>query len=322
MRRSKGPIHAAPSNASGSATMRVFAFLDLEHPPVAWAVMRGMMVSAEHAFPAPHTGAISFMLAGMIEFQNNPRLFNESVVESVRRSKFNTQVSRVRGMYFFRSKDEAIARIGDMRWPEYFQSENLLELELHGTGQQTVVDTNWITFAPRANDGRLEPDELDWTSKYWAGELYCKSPVWELVANGVALVLDTDVRRRCFEYVKTKFSESHIPILMVRLAAEAGTRGGLITPFLLRKNEREIELQYRWVDYEFHDPDVIAQMAEHPDFGHLAKLFRENETWKIPDFRPWGRTFTFGIQPNSDIASEIIPSVHHTRRDASHAGIE
>ncbi len=110
-------------------------------------------------------------------------------------------------MYFFRSKDEAIARIGDMRWPEYFQSENLLELELHGTGQQTVVDTNWITFAPRANDGRLEPDELDWISKYWAGELYCKSPVWELVANGVALVLDTDVRRRCFEYVKTKFSE-------------------------------------------------------------------------------------------------------------------
>jgi hypothetical protein len=28
---------------------RVFCFLDLEHPAVAWAVMRGMLVSADYA---------------------------------------------------------------------------------------------------------------------------------------------------------------------------------------------------------------------------------------------------------------------------------
>jgi len=47
--------------------MRVFAFLDLEHPAVAWAAMRGMMVSADYASTPPAQGFISFMQAGMVE---------------------------------------------------------------------------------------------------------------------------------------------------------------------------------------------------------------------------------------------------------------
>src|ERR1700730_6546084 len=111
--------------------MHVFAFLNLEHPPVAWAVMRGMMVSADHASPSANQGFISFMQAGMIEHQNNARIFNESIIEGIRNVSFANRVSRIRGLYFFPSRAEAEARIGDRDWPRFFSAQNLLELELH-----------------------------------------------------------------------------------------------------------------------------------------------------------------------------------------------
>jgi hypothetical protein len=137
--------------------------------------------------------------------------------------------------------------------------------------------------------------------------------VWELLANGVALILDTDVRRRCFELVKRVFPESHIPILMARLASEAGTHGGLITPFLLSENDQHMRLEYLWRDAEFRDPTVIEKIAAHPDFGFLRRLMAENEEWKTPDFRPWGRVFQLGTQSGADAKSIVVQSVHHTR---------
>jgi hypothetical protein len=99
------------------------------------------------------------------------------------------------------------------------------------------VDANWITFAPIGADGRIPITDLQWVQHYWAGETYNDSPVWERIAKGVALVLDERVRRQCYHYLRDFFPASHIPILMARLASEAGTRGRLIAPFLLRQDE-------------------------------------------------------------------------------------
>jgi len=178
--------------------MRVFAFLDLNHPPVAWAVMRGMLISADHAAPSTSTGFVSFMMAGMIQHQNNRRIFNELIVEYERAIRFPDRVSRLAGMYFFPTRAEARARIGDSEWPAYFIAENLVEFELDTPSAPTMVDANWITHAPRAEDGRILTDDLTWIQKYWNSEPFSHAPVWELISNGVAVVLDTNVRRHCF----------------------------------------------------------------------------------------------------------------------------
>jgi hypothetical protein len=107
-------------------SIRVFCFLDLEHPAVAWAVMRGMLVSADYAYEPSSPGFISFMQAGIVETLNNRRLFNEDLIERVRLSYFAHQVSRMRGMFFFSSRGDAEARIGDPAWPPYFETKNLL----------------------------------------------------------------------------------------------------------------------------------------------------------------------------------------------------
>jgi hypothetical protein len=96
--------------------------------------------------------------------------------------------------------------------------------------------------------------------------------VWERIAKGVALVLDERVRRQCYEYVREIFPAAHIPILMARLASEADTRGGLITPFLQREDENRVLLGYLWSDGEFHDPAVIDAIKAHPDSGALGRM--------------------------------------------------
>ena len=292
--------------------MKVFAFLDVDHPPVAWAVMRGMLFSADHAHPTQQFGFISFMQAGLIEHQNNPRLHNELVIEFVRKASFTRRTSRLGGMYFFLSGEDAERRIEDPDWPPYFRRDRLLELELHSPDTSTIVDANWITFAPHSPDGRLSTHALNWIARYWAGEPFNELPVWELIAGGVAVVLDSDVRRRCFELMKDTFPSAHIPILMSRLAGEAGTRGGLTAPFLLRHDAESILLGYLWSDAEFHDPMVIRRIAEHPDSRFLGRLMGANETWNMPDFRPWSRVFRVGRQCDPEAPEVLTASVHHT----------
>jgi hypothetical protein len=250
----------------------VYCFLDLEHPAVAWAVTRGMLVSADHAATASDSGFISFMQADMVETLNNRRISNEFLIESVRLSFFFSQVSRMRGMFFFLSREDAEARIGDPAWPPYFEARNLLELELCHNEPFTDVDANWITFAPLAEDGRIAAGDLQWIRRYWAGESYSDKPVWQRIAKGVALVLDERVRGQCYEYVREIFPAAYIPILMARLASEAGTRGGLITPFLQREDENRVLLGYLWSDGEFHDPAVVDAIKAYPDSGALGRM--------------------------------------------------
>jgi len=178
---------------------------------------------------------------------------------------------------------------------------------LYPSTQITVVDANWITHAPRNGDDRIDTDRLNWVIRYWTGEPYNSDPVWEHVATGVSVVLETELRRRCFEVTKQQFPEAHIPILMARLGSEVGTRGGLIAPFLRRLNDTDIELLYLMRDAEFHDAEVIREIAAHADSGFLGRLMAMNEAWKSPDFRPWGRMFKVRAQHKGRFS---LPSVH------------
>lgn len=287
----------------------VYAFLDMDHPAVAWALMRGMLVSASHAAASP--SFLSFMQAGMIAAGDNTRIFNESIIEMHRAIFFPQLPSRMRSMYFFGSRGDAEARINDREWPSYFTAENLLEFELLCETVPTVVDANWITYAPIDKvTGRIALKDLSWISKYWQGEPYNERPVWEVLADGAALVLNERVRRKCTADLEQMFPDAHIPILMARLASEVGTRGGLTHPFLQRTDDDTLELQYLWSDAEFHDPDIIQALTKHPDFGKLARLMQENETWNIGDFRPWGRVFKMGVREVPQLGNTKIPAVH------------
>jgi hypothetical protein len=101
---------------------------------------------------------------------------------------------------------------------------------------------------------------------------------------------------------------------MARLASEVGTRAGLTAPFLQRQDENRVLLGYLWSDAEFHDLAVINAIKEHPDSGALGRMMAENETWKIPDFRPWGKVFELGRQNHLPGSTAFqVPSLHHPK---------
>ena len=265
---------------------KVFAFLDLEEIPVAWAVMRGMLVSSTHLNQDSSKGFISFMLAGMLKYQNNFRYFNEMIIEDVRATEFTNQSSRLSGMFFFSSKQDAISRIGDENWPPYFSHDNLVELKLYHSQKLTVVDSNWITFAP-VTDGLISKSNTEWIRNYWAEKSYNDEPVWEVIGEGIAVIENEKIRRKCYNIIKDYFPKCQIPILMSRIASEVGFNAGLINPFLKMEDNNILNLVYLIDDRGFHDQDVILKIKEHPDTPVLGRLMSENETWQLPDFSPW-----------------------------------
>lgn len=164
--------------------MKVFAFLDLDHPPVAWAVMRGILVSADKVPEVPQSCA-SFMFASLIQSELNWRLHNEIIIDHVRVERYAKQISRLRGIYFFES--EALARRA-VHWRGHFNLRNLVELELYPLGNVTRVDASWISDAPLRIDGRLDLGNLEWIDEYWRGYPKNDTPVWEVIAQGTAVV--------------------------------------------------------------------------------------------------------------------------------------
>ena len=82
---------------------QAFAYLNVDHPVVAWAVYRGTLVSAAAVDSAAADSArpVSMMFAGMIQHQANARFQNELLIDSIRRQRHADQVSRLAGMYFW-----------------------------------------------------------------------------------------------------------------------------------------------------------------------------------------------------------------------------
>lgn len=255
--------------------------------------MRGLLVSADFAHPDETVSrtAVSYMLAGMIQHQDNARLFNEVVIEEMRRRAFQSQISRLRGMYFFRGRQEAL-EVLEQRWADHFVEDNLLELDLRCRQLPSCVDANWITYAKTDNTGRIRLRDCGWIGAYWSGETFGPKPVWEFVASGVAIVLDTEVRRRCYDLLLRLFPESHVAIEMAHIAGEVGSRGGQTTPYLIGKSANAIELCYLANDDDFHDKEIIERIVKHPSGGHLGRLMAAAPQWRSPDFRPWFRTFS------------------------------
>ena len=288
--------------------MKVFAYLDLDFSPTAWAVMRGALVSVNVSNQKNPDGFISFMHAGMIRHQRNDRIYNETIIEHIRRCNHPGKLSRLQSLYFFSEQDTARHALN---WGGHFLEKNLFELELCQGTATTRCDSNWITYAPLQGNGMLDTRDLSWVDKYWSGIPFNDTPAWEILADGIALVLDESVRRRCAENLERQHRNSQIPILMSRIASEVGTLGGLTVPFLKKLSNTEVELCYLFRDEEFHDHTVINQMKSHPDIGNLGALMSQHEEWNMPDFREYFQKFT--IQSNIELIGQgiTIPSVHY-----------
>jgi len=176
---------------------KVYAYLNIDHPIVAWGAYRGVLVSANAEHQPPNC-PVSMMFAGIISHQNNARLSNELIIEKYRQQYFPSLPSRLSGMYFFESESDANL-VND--WGEHFSPEYLAEIELYPTSKVSRHDSNWVTFALLDTKGHLI--DKSWIHNYWSGLEYPeKIPVWELIAHGRAVICGTRLREKAYKKLK------------------------------------------------------------------------------------------------------------------------
>jgi hypothetical protein len=266
---------------------QAFAYLDIDHPVVAWGAYRGVMVSA-HAEARPPEAPVSMMFAGMIQHENNARLHNEFLIERVRAEKFSQQVSRLTGMYFFTDVAQAEAALP---WGGHFRTENLAELEVHPVGPFRKVDANWITHAKLDGNGRIDTAATEWIEKYWAGEPFSDSPVWETIVDGRAIILGTELRQRAYNHVAQAFPNALDTLEVARLAAAVDSDLGQTTAWITRTAADRFRLAYYLDMRDAEKPEFLGRLGKHEGPRNLKDLAPGKETFGLPDFRPFGCEF-------------------------------
>lgn len=265
-----------------------FAFLDVTHPVVAWGVYRGVLVSAraeDHLHGAP----LSMMFAGMVQCQNNTRLQNEFLIEKVRAERFPAMTSRLTGMFFF--TDPQCAQHAES-WGGHFKRSNLAQLEVYPSRPATVVDSNWVTYAPVDANGRIVGDSNSWIESYWSGMPFNNAPVWETIVDGRAVVWGTEVRERAYDLLRQKFPNALDTLEVARIAAHLGSNLGQSSAWLTQPSPDCFELAYYMDFRDAENPEFLARLKEYEGPRNVRDLAPGKATFGLPDFRPYGSKFT------------------------------
>ena len=255
---------------------RVFAF-DVEHPVVAWAIYRGVLVSANAELNPPNC-PISMMFAGIIRTQNNVRLHNELLIEKYRQQHFPDCNSRLTGMYFFESP---LSASGAYQWGGHFSPENLAEVLLYSTSHISRHDANWITFAPLDDNGRIGKEE--WIPRYWSGEPYPeKDPLWEIIAQGRAIICGTEIRIRAYNNVYAKYPEAVALLEIGRIAAHVGSDLGQMSAWLLRNENGTVSLSFHIDMRDANEPQFLARFQSYSGPRNTRDLAVGGDKFSLP----------------------------------------
>lgn len=281
--------------------MKVFAFLDLDHPVVAWGAYRGILVSSNAEYPQPQC-PVSMMFAGILLHQNNTRLHNELLLEKYRQLHFTKRISRLAGMYFF--EDRRTAELAS-EWGGHFSSENLAEFELFPTETYSRHDSNWISYAPRCESGRIKGE--NWIAKYWLGEPYPgRTPVWELLVQGRAAICGTELRNRAYNVISNQFPESLSILEISRIAAHVGSDLGCVSAWLVREDHCSFTLSFMLDMRDADQPEFLEKVRQYDGPLNQIDLAIGGENFMLPDFRKFSST----IAVKEGLEDPFIFSIH------------
>lgn len=270
--------------------MRAYAYLNVDHPVVAWGTYRGALVSGRVASPAGRP--VSMMFAGIIHSQDNARLDREASIEFVRQRRFPDCVSRLEGMYFFADKADA----GDaLSWGAHFRAENLAEVDLFPAGTPTRTDSRWISKAETRPDGRFLNDEPGWIDDYWRMESHPSGSAWETIMHGRALVRDITIRERAYDLLAREFPSALDALEIARIGAAVGSDLGQVAAFIADCGDGIYRLEHRIDFRDATNPSVLERIREHIHVHgepiNVKDLAPGREVLCLPDLRRFGCNF-------------------------------
>lgn len=217
-----------------------FIFLDITHPLVAWECYRGLLISP---YPIQYEDDFhpSIMMANTIYTNNNVKLVNELLFESVRVREYPLKVSRLKCIYVFNDEDSILKAT---EWKNHFCTTNLVEVGIESRNI-TKADANWITYADRLESGIIKEDYIPSIQCYWNGEPFPnKEPQWEYLLDGRAIIYGTELRERAYKFIQKRMPDALEILEIARIGAILNSNIGHIIPHIERITPNKFKLVY------------------------------------------------------------------------------
>ena len=278
-----------------------FALFNLTNPLALWEIAIGR-VSSHVGADASGFGMSAWaykLLAGVAANGVSQRYLDEMTLELNRRTVAPDAVPRLDCVYLLPDLATAQRAVGRWGWTHL----TISEVQFWPT-KETSVDSEWITT-------RLGSGTTDWFSAYWSGAACNQQPITELLANGVGLVIDNELRSTAYHRVLKEFPGA----ARILAASAAGfwcgydTVGQVKYGAVQSSEGLQVGAYLYMADFESTDTfdrEAVNRQCEEDgvSFGP-GDDFDEEADLVIPDLRPWA--FTLNIPG----IAEPLASVPH-----------
>lgn len=249
---------------------------------IAWLTYRGEYFSVD----TNHPQAISVFLSERLRGASNGAraLAIEMAIESRRHDAFPDASSRLRGVYAFQSRDDALRAASIWKLPA-FTPDNLTELEILPGSQVSVHDSEWITHEFASGPG-------PWIDRYLAGEPHGEHPLPELLIEGSATILNTPLRERASQIAHDTWPDARAPLEVGRIAFDIGFPLGRMTATIRPDTDGVLTVMYD-LAFDGNDPKFVEAFGKaihepgYPVDWNSLRAIDEESWFRVPDMRPF-----------------------------------
>ncbi|EBS3639422.1 hypothetical protein DPD62_25365, partial [Salmonella enterica subsp. enterica serovar Apapa] len=195
--------------------MKVWCYLNIDNPFVAWEVAIGRITSLEVLPCMQEQDRRCFLTQWQYsriknafcgEPLNTIPLKNEFRIEHIRTHYFPRKVSRLRGSFFFKSKNDAINIVNYYKWGG-FNPNHLSEVDLYYANDSDIsfYDSTW--FTQKASEVMCDEDINNYLNNvtYWGNDV---EPATEILAYGFGFVLNESLIKKAYDIVKEKYPDA------------------------------------------------------------------------------------------------------------------
>lgn len=264
--------------------MKAYSFLNINQFSIAWEVYCGRLISTN----ATLTNSIRPMsIFETNRFREKQGFWynNELIMEDIRSKSFPSKISRLTGMYFFDNKESAMKAVKDERWGDRYYDENyLVEVELSPKGNITRVDHDWI-FEKKVPINPINTSEIDWIHKYWNGQAVNPTdPLWELIMEGTAEILDDDFKKRAFNVIKNQQPETLALLELSRIARDLDFQLGHIVSWVKPIPDSNNKAQVVYIiKAEEQEKEKLLELVQNYEKPMKLDLIKNKSLYNVPE---------------------------------------
>lgn len=261
----------------------LYAYLNIEHPVVAWEVAIGRIKSSCDS--KDDEFGVSFWHYSLLKTYSEQGLsrkfINELKLEKIRQKECPEQISRLKGAYFFENLDLAHTALERWGMP---QRKKYISAVSFSANHLSKLDSEWITHY-------LNSENDNWMTSYWKGETHGEQPLYEILASGIGIVQNKALRIQAYKNIINAAPDS-TPLLAMSSCAfiiKKIETIGLSMPALVSDNGYIKGAYYIYIDdLKKHEAEIIEAVSTCKDRDELPPALlpeQSNVFFKLPDTR-------------------------------------